>query len=175
MSDASETASATSRFVYATDWGHMAPDDAQALRAFWKREGALVDDAQIDARLPQVVMHATTREGDVAGVCTAVAATHPRIGQPLYYWRTFVGKPWRSSQLVGLLLKKSCRVLEQHAKDNDFPCIGVLLELENARFKERGRMPVWANPRFVYVGRSERNLDLRVLYFDGARLKTPHG
>ena len=43
------------------------------------------------------------------------------------------------------------------------------------RFKERGRAPVWANPRFVYIGRSERNLDLRVLYFDGAKLKSPQG
>lgn len=175
MSDSTETAVSSPRFHYATDWGGIAPADAQALRAFWKREGALADDAQIDARLPQVVMHATTRDGEVAGVCTALATTHPRIGQPLYYWRTFVGKPWRSSPLVGLLLRKSCRVLEEHAAKNDFPCIGVLLELENARFKERGRAPVWANPRFVYIGRSERNLDLRVLYFDGAKLKSPQG
>lgn len=172
MSDAS---SSSPRFTYTTDWGGIAPADAQALRAFWKREGALADDKQIDERLPQVVMHATTPDGDIAGVCTALAMTHPRIGQPLYYWRTFVGKQWRSSQLVGLLLKKSCRVLEEHAAKNDFPCIGVLLELENARFKERGRAPVWANPRFVYIGRSERKLDLRVLYFQGARLKPPHG
>lgn len=175
MSDANEVETAISRFHYTTDWGGIAPADAEALRAFWKREGALIEDQQIDARLPQVVMHATTRDGEVAGVCTALAMTHPRIGQPLYYWRTFVGKPWRSSQLVGLLLKKSCRVLEEHAARNDFPCIGVLLELENARFKERGRAPVWANPRFVYIGRSERNLDLRVLYFDGAKLKSQQG
>lgn len=175
MSDANEVAATTSRFRYSTDWGGMTPADAQALRAFWKREGALVDDQQIDERLPQVVMHATTRDGDVAGVCTALAMTHPRIGQPLYYWRTFVGKPWRNSPLVGMLLRKSCRALEEHAAKHDFPCIGVLLELENARFKERGRAPVWANPRFVYIGRSERNLDLRVLYFDGAKLQSPRG
>ena len=175
MSDASAAEATTSRFAYTTDWGGIAPADAAALRAFWKREGALVDDRQIDERLPQVVMHATTREGEVAGVCTALAMTHPRIGQPLYYWRTFVGKQWRSSQLVGLLLRNSCRVLEEHAARNGFPCIGVLLELENARFKERGRRPVWANPRFVYIGRSERKLDLRVLYFDGAKLQSPQG
>jgi len=175
MSDASEVEVFRPRFAYTIDWGGIAPDDARALRAFWKREGALTDDKQVDERLPQVVMHATTSDGEVAGVCTALAMTHPRIGQPLYYWRTFVGKQWRSSQLVGLLLRKSCRVLEEHAAKNNFPCIGVLLELENARFRERGRAPVWANPRFVYIGRSERKLDLRVLYFDGAKLKTPQG
>ena len=53
----------------------------------------------------------------------------------------------------------------------ELPCIGVLLELENDRFRERGRMATWFNPRFVYIGRSDRGLDLRALYFKGARLK----
>lgn len=175
MSDTTENDVSRPRFTYITDFGGIAPADAEALRAFWKREGAFNDDKQVDERLPQVVMHATTADGEVAGVCTALAMTHQRVGQPLYYWRCFVGKQWRSSQLVGLLLKKSCRVLEEHAAAHDFPCIGVLLELENARFKERGRAPVWANPRFVYIGRSERKLDLRVLYFSGAKLKPPRG
>lgn len=175
MSDSGESGVAKSRFAYTTDWGGIATADAEAIRAFWKREGALNDDKQIDERLPQLVMHATTADGEIAGVCTAAAMTHPRLGQPLYYWRTFVGKQWRATQLVGLLLKKSCRVLEEHAEKNGFPCIGVLLELENARFKERGRAPVWANPRFVYIGRSDRQLDLRVFYFQGAKLKAPRG
>ena len=39
------------------------------------------------------------------------------------------------------------------------------------RFKEKGRTAVWWNPRFVYIGRSQRGLDLRVFYFKGAKLK----
>ena len=53
-----------------------------AIRAFWRREGALTDDTQTDQRLPQLVMHARTRDGEVAGVCTAVPVTLPRLGQP---------------------------------------------------------------------------------------------
>ena len=158
-------------FTFVVDWPKPSAESAEAIRAFWLREGAMQAPTQLDARIPQVVLHALGPDGEVAGVCTAIVSTPPHIGQPLYYWRTFVGKPWRSSQLVGLLLKKSCRVLEEHAARNGLPCIGVLLELENARFKERGRKPVWANPRFVYIGRSERKLDLRVLYFDGAKLQ----
>ena len=144
-----------------------------AIRAFWRREGALTDDAQTDQRLPQLVMHARTRDGEVAGVCTAVPVTLPRLGQPLYYWRTFVGSQWRSTPLVMAMLKRSCAHLEEYARTRDFPCIGVLLELENDRFRDRGRMATWWNPRFVYLGRSDRGLDLRVLYFRGARLKPP--
>jgi hypothetical protein len=35
------------------------------------------------------------------------------------------------------LLKRSCVLLEEHARAHDYPCIGVLLELENERFRER--------------------------------------
>jgi hypothetical protein len=158
-------------FRYTLDWQAMQPHDADAIRAFWLREGALNDEAQMKARLPQIVMHATTPEGDIAGVCTAIAATPAQLGQPMYYWRTFVGAHWRSTPLVMQLLKRSCTFLEEFARSNDYPCIGILLELENARFRDKGRAAQWWNPRFTYIGRSPRGLDVRVHYFKGARLK----
>lgn len=161
------------RFDYVIDWPQVTAPAGAAIKAFWRSEGALADETAMDARLGQVVMHACDASGAVAGVCTALAVTPPRLGQPLYYWRTFVGARWRSSPLVMALLKRSCALLEEHARNHGYPCIGVLLELENQRFRERGRMATWVNPRFVYIGRSERGLDLRVLYFKGARLKPP--
>lgn len=158
-------------FRLVTDWPAVKPEEGDAIRAFWNDEGALTDEAQATQRLGQVVMHAYADDGNVAGVCTAVPMTHPRLGQPMYYWRTFIGKRFRSSALVMTLLKRSCTLLEDYARGHQFPCIGVLLELENERFRERGRMAVWWNPRFAYIGRSERGLDVRVLYFRGARLK----
>ena len=161
----------SARFTFVVDWPAPSAESGDAIRAFWKREGAFNDEAQMNARLPQVVMHALTPEGEVAGVCTAVVMTPPHLAQPVYYWRTFVGKAWRSTSLVMTLLKRSCVLLEQHAIEHDYPCIGILLELENNRFKEKGRTAVWWNPRFVYIGRSQRGLDLRMFYFKGARLK----
>lgn len=145
----------------------------EAIKAFWRSEGALNDEAAMDQRVRQVVMFARAADGEVAGVCTALPMTPPRLEQPMYYWRTFVGARWRATSLVMSLLKRSCVALEEHARAQDFPCIGVLLELENNRFREVGRMATWYNPRFVYIGRSERGLDLRALYFKGARLKAP--
>lgn len=164
-------AASRARFTFVVDWPAPSAASGDAIRAFWKREGAFNDETQMSARLPQVVMHALTPDGEVAGVCTAVVMTPPHLAQPVYYWRTFVGKAWRSSPLVMMLLKRSCALLEEFARDNDYPCIGILLELENNRFKEKGRTAVWWNPRFVYIGRSQRGLDLRVFYFKGARLK----
>ncbi len=158
-------------FQYIVCWPEIRDDDADAIKAFWRAEGALNDEAAMERRVKQVVMHARTGSGEVAAVCTAIALTPPRLAQPMYYWRTFVGARWRATSLVMSLLKRSCVLLEAHARAHDYPCIGVLLELENDRFRERGRMATWFNPRFTYIGRSERGLDLRVLYFKGARLK----
>jgi hypothetical protein len=162
---------ASARFDFVTDWQSPDAANAEAISTFWRSEGAFTEAAQMKARLPQVVMHACTSEGEVAGVCTAIAMTPPQLAQPVYYWRTFVGARWRSTPLVMMLLKRSCTLLEEHARTHDYPCIGIMLELENDRFRDKGRMAVWWNPRFAYIGRSPRGLDVRMFYFKGAKLK----
>ena len=158
-------------FRHVVDWPAIDAANAAAVKAFWRSEGALADEAQMEERVKQVVLHALDAEGRVAGVCTALAAAPAQLGQPMYFWRCFVGAQWRSTQLVRALMRQSIPVLEAHAGTHGYPCIGILVELENPRFRERGRVPVWSNPHFTYIGRSARGLDLRVHYFKGARLK----
>lgn len=165
------TATAPQKFEFVTHWQHESAADGEAVAAFWQRENALSGDVQTAERLRQVVLHARDASGNVAGVCTVVSMTLPRLGQPMYYYRCFIGKEWRRSRLVFSLLTRSFDVLEEYARANDYPCIGMVLELENSRFGETLRAPVWTNPRFIYVGKSGRGLDLRLRYFRGARLK----
>lgn len=160
-------------FRYVTDWPSVRDEDADAVKAFWRAEGAFNDDAPMNERVKQLVLHAVDEDGKVAGVCTALASTPQPLGQPMYFWRCFVGAKWRQTPLVMSLLKRSCVLLEEYAQANGFPCIGILLELENTRFREKGRMAAWWNPRFTYIGRSPRGLDVRVHYFKGAKLKPP--
>ena len=159
----------TDRFQFVADWQALDPAEGQAIMDFWRREGALNDDAQMKARLPQVVMHA--KEGDqVVAVCTAVPMTPPAFGQPVYYFRSFVGKDFRTTTVFKQLYKRAQVVLEDYARAHDFPCIGILLELEGARFKEKGRVPIWPHG-LIYIGKSGRGLESRVYYFKGAKLK----
>jgi hypothetical protein len=161
----------TTGFRFVPHWKLEQTEHDDAVLAFWKSEGALVDDAQSRERLKQVVMHACDATGAIAGVCTVVPITHPRMGQPLYYYRCFVGKQWRKSRLVFTMLMRAFDALEEYARNNAYPCIGVVLELENSRFGQILRAPVWPSTGFVYVGIGPRNLELRVRYFRGARLK----
>jgi hypothetical protein len=160
-------------FEFMTHWPQGTPKDGVAVLEFWRRENAIGDEAQAQQRLREVVLHACNEAGEVAGVCTAVPVTLPRFGQPMYYYRCFIGKKWRSSRLVKQMLRRAQAVLEEFAQANGYPCIGVLMEMENARFSKRLRVPVWPKTGFFYIGRSSRGLDLRASYFRGARLKPP--
>jgi hypothetical protein len=158
-------------FTFVTHWQRDDVNAGNAVRDFWLAESALGAGIEPAERIREVVLHARAPGGAIAAVCTAVPMTMPRIGQPMYYYRCFVGKNWRGARLVFTLLIHAFDVLEEHARANGFPCIGVLLELENARFGKALRAPVWPGSGFVYAGRSGRGLDLRVRYFRGARLK----
>jgi len=158
-------------FNFVTHWPQGMPKDGAAVLEFWRRENAIGDEAQAQQRLREVVLHACAETGEVAGVCTAIPITLPRLGQPMYYYRCFIGQDWRNTRLVMRMLRRAQMVLEDYARANDYPCVGILLELENKRFSQMLRMPVWINPGFTYIGRSQRGLDLRVHYFRGARLK----
>ena len=91
----------------------------------------------------------------------------------MYYYRTFIGSKYRNSILFLHLWTRALAILEGYARSHDFPCIGIVIELENTRFVENGRDPVWSKSGFTYIGRSQRGHDLRVRYFRGAKLKPP--
>jgi len=156
-----------------TDWKQLDAEAGEAIRAFWARESANVEGEEATRRLQQVVAHVLDEAGEIAAVATAAPKILPRLGQPLYYYRCFVGNAWRSGRLVRPLLRHTQRVLDDYARARDFPCIGVLLELENEGFASTLQWAHWNTTGFSYIGKSPRGLDLRVCYFRGARLKTP--
>lgn len=159
-------------FIFTPTWRNLQPEDAARVREFWLAHHAIPSSADAERRLAQVAMIASDASGQVAAVATALPLLPPRFGQPMYYFRAFVAPFWRTSKLVREITHQSCDALEAFARERDFPCIGVLLELENEGFYRALRKPVWWNPRFYYAGRSERGLEVRVYYFAGARLKS---
>lgn len=160
-------------FRFIDDWKQLDAGTGDAIRAFWTREQANVEGDEAARRVQQVVLHVLDENDEIAAVATAMPQIPPRLGQPLYYYRCFIGKAWRASKLVRPLLRHTQRVLEAYARERDFPCIGVLLELENEGFADTLRWAYWPGTGFSYIGKSPRGLDLRVAYFRGARLKTP--
>lgn len=165
----------TDRHSYTTitDWQQLDPATGDAIRAFWDREHANVSGDEATRRLDEVVAHVVDENGELVAVATVAQKVLPRLGQPMYYYRCFVGQAWRSSKLVRPLLRHTQKVLEKYARANDYPCIGILLELENEGFADTLRWAHWPGVDYSYIGVSPRGLDLRVRYFRGALLKTP--
>ena len=159
------------QFQYVTHWQTDLPDEGEAVLQFWLKEKAIGDENQARQRLKEIVLHARDADGEMAGVCTAATVTLPRLGQPMYYYRCYIAPRWRKSRLILYMFKRAFELLEGHAKRNDYPCIGVLTELENTRFTEMGQIPVWPDINLTYIGKSQRGHDLRVRYFRGARFK----
>lgn len=165
----------TDRHAYEiiTDWQQLDPAVGETIRTFWLREEANVAGDVATRRLPEVVAHIVDEHGELAAVATVATKILPRLGQPMYYYRCFVGKAWRSSKLVRPLLRHTQEVLQKYAREHDYPCIGILLELENEGFGDTLRWAQWPGVDYTFIGISPRGLDLRVRYFRGAMLKTP--
>ncbi|HET7561951.1 MAG TPA: hypothetical protein VFJ87_06185 [Rhodanobacteraceae bacterium] len=159
-------------FRYVVDWPHVDTDAAESIRAFWLREQANVEGAEAERRVQQSIMRVLNADGELVAVSTAEPKTIPRLLQPMYYYRCFIGAAWRDRKLARPLLRHSFDALEDWARAHGFPCIGVLLELENAGFARTLQQAHWSGTDFTFIGRSRRGLDLRVRYFRGAKLKT---
>ena len=154
-------------------WQRQTSEQSDAVIAFWEREHANVEGERAVQRVREVVVQAVDENGALAAISTVEARTIPRLGQPMWYYRCFVGAAWRDRKLPRPLLRRSFDVLESWSRERGFPCIGVLLELENTGFARTLQRAWWPGSDFVYIGRSANGLDLRVRYFRGARLK-PH-
>ncbi|MGH8112053.1 MAG: hypothetical protein ACREPL_09005 [Rhodanobacteraceae bacterium] len=99
-------------FQTITDWQRQDPALSDAIRAFWLREHANVEGDEATRRLTQVVAHVVDETGALAAVATVTPRILPRLGQPMYYYRCFVGEAWRSTKLVLRLLRHTQKMLE---------------------------------------------------------------
>ncbi len=158
-------------FVLETSWQCLDADGIDQVCAFWQREHAGLEGEAARKRAGQVLTRATNQDGQLIAVSTAVPCTIPRLLQPMYYYRCFVGAQWRGIGVAITMLRHGFDTLEQWATPRGFPCIGVLLELENTSLAGSLRRAYWGRVGFSYIGRSARGLDLRVRYFQDAELK----
>lgn len=163
-------------FRYLDTWQTLSDADADAIRDFWLREQANVDGPEAIRRAQQVVVRVLAANDELVALSTVESRTIPRLLQPMYYYRCFVAAAWRDHKLLRPLLCRSFEALNDWAREHDYPCLGVLLELENEGFTRSLQKANWrVSPQigFTFIGRSRKGQDLRVCYFPGARLKTP--
>jgi hypothetical protein len=113
-----------SQFTFHSGWGQLGPEDSSDLVDFWVGEKALPNEQAARQRLSQVVMFARDADGKVAAVCTALPQSPPQLGQPVYFYRSFVAPQWRKSLVVYRLLKQAVALLEEDSRPMTGPASG---------------------------------------------------
>lgn len=160
-------------FRFVADWQRLPDAAATSVLDFWHRERANVEGRTALQRVREVATRVLTPGDELAAVSTAGVRTIPRLGQPMYYYRCFAGAAWRGHVPMRALIHHTYMQLDAWARTHDFPCIGLLLELENTGFQrtlQRAYWPMTPELGFSFIGRSAKGQDLRVCYFRGARL-----
>lgn len=157
-------------------WQSVTEQDRERLRIFYRKEATFDSEIAMESRLGETVVIAES-DGEIVGISRALPTTNPQILQPLYYLSVFIGKDSRGGAILNTLLRQSTKILNDYAAANDYPCIGILLELFNKYFyakpKTWRRKGVWKGSQFHYIGKSIRGYDVRVHYFPDAYLKEP--
>ena len=156
-----------------TVWNKVGPELEAELTRFWIDHKAMLDESKAAGRASQVVCIA--RDGDrLVGVSTAYPRIVPLLRQPMYYYRNYISPDYRGSGLSIPFIYKSFEEIErQEAAKEQALCIGVILSIENQRLIKHYDQARWSQSGFVYAGISRDNAQLRVRYFEGARLRPP--
>jgi hypothetical protein len=155
-------------------WKNVGPELCEELIALWSSSQAIPDAATAAMRASQAVCIARDGQGAVCGVGTAVIRVLPRLRQPMYYYRQFFAAEFRGHKQAIPFFNHARKLLQDYNAALPVPeSLGVLLELENPQLAvhyNRAYEPVADS---TFIGYSPRGLQLRVSYFDDARLLMP--
>lgn len=155
-------------------WKQVTPELQAELVAFWSAHKAIADAGVATARARQAVCIARDGEGRIVGVGTAFVRVLQRLRQPMYYYRQFFAPEYRGQGQAMPFFNRARQILQAHnAALPVAESLGVLLEVESALLATRYDLAHVAAADSTFIGYSPRGLQLRVSYFEGARLLAP--
>ena len=136
---------------------------------FWADSGAL-DESSARARLPEVLCVLRDSSRRIAGINSAYPDAVPLIGgRHLWVYRSFLLPPARGAW--DAMLRAAFRAL---AADFDpgrrGDPIGLCVPIADRALLERRPEAEWQDPRLLYAGYLGDGRQVRVGYFEGARV-----
>lgn len=134
----------------------------------WVREGVL-DAAEAQRRLTEVLLVGADRTGRVAGVGTAYLRGNERLRAQLWHYRTFVAPMHRRSNLAAAMaVAARDHLSERFRSGEDRSATGILFRVQSEILKRHVPQAIWPQTRFVFIGEDARGAHLRVHWFPGA-------
>ena len=154
-------------------WKRVGPELQAELARYWIDNGAMQDESKASERAKEVACIAR-KGGRIVGVTTVYPRIVPMLRQPMYFLRMHISQPARNEALSIPFLKASfAEVEKQELEKESLTCLGMILSLQNERLARHYNDAFWWQSQFVFAGYSADNQQLRVRYFEGARLPPP--
>ena len=147
--------------------GELEGERADAVGRFLAEHGAAGEDAE--KRLPQVQCLLTDGEGEIAGVGTAYASDVPLLGRRRFWVYEGFLRPGFESMGQDLIRAAHNSLGEGFDPDGDDP-IGLCVLLIGEEIERRPEAE-WSDPRMFYAGYVDRRAQVRVGYFEGAKIE----
>lgn len=152
-------------------WKQVTPEIKAEVLAFWERNHAIGNRERAQQRADEVVCLARGDGGELCAVSTAVIRVLPRLQQPMYYYRLYLARSVRGQGQVIPFYNKAREILQAYNAGLPEPeSLGVLLELESRYLDAYYKQAHVSEADSTFIGYSPRGLQLRVSYFEGARL-----
>ena len=158
--------------TYDIVWRNVDEQLTEELTAFWLAQGALPTREAARERAPSVAIVARDASGQIVGVSSLFSQRWPKLlNNMLYGYRSFVVPERRRTSVALELAKRVTDVLdEEYVSGRSRECIGMVIVVENPDLA-RG-WPLAVDPRLphVFIGTNERGQQVRVHYFEGAKI-----
>lgn len=141
---------------------------ADEVLAFWANEAGLEGDAARD-RLPQVICLLRDGGGRLAGINSAYDGRVPPVGNRRFWvYRSFLlGEAAEAGQAM---LAAAFGALDSEFDPEVGGPVGLCLLVEDREEMRRRPEAVWTDPRLLYAGYAEDGRQIRIGYFEGARV-----
>ena len=156
-------------FRLVTAWDREADAARADAVALWHERGLLAGEAA-EARARQLVTLAY--DGDrLAGVSTVEIGWIEQLRGRFAFFRDLVHPDYRRRQLAAVIVAHSRSILDLWAERNpDIGLCGLAAIVEGQALREPARLPCWTNAGLNLVGWLDDGRQLRVSWFDHARV-----
>ncbi|MDX6659147.1 MAG: hypothetical protein QOH62_3940 [Solirubrobacteraceae bacterium] len=144
-------------------------DDATSdeLLAFWAADGAL-GESEARARLPEVVCVLRGPDGAIAGACSVFAADVALIGgRRFWIYRSLL--PGEARDQAFAMIDAAFATLDAEFDGAAGAPIGLCAFLDERERKLRPEAE-WPDPRMIYTGYLPDGRQVRIAYFEGAKI-----
>jgi hypothetical protein len=148
--------------------GRLDERSEREILAFWAANGALRGQAA-QQRLPQVVCVARTPDGAIAGVNSVYDDNVFEIANRRFWvYRSFLLPQAKGAWME--MIRSAFRALESEFDPDSPGPIGLCIPIADRAEMRLYPEAEWEDPRIIYAGFDSDGRQLRIGYFEGARI-----